>query len=683
MAAAPAEYMLAPHTQLELGPSMVSRRHVAHVVTPHRRFLPPLPPARLSVVVQRAAYSYGDPYYGVVAYNAGSMLCSRTAQFVEHGWRCSADWQFPRCGGGGGRRQLPAHMMAVQQARMPLPSEMMEEEPVYVNAKQYHGILRRRQSRAKAESENRLIKSRKPYLHESRHQHALRRARGCGGRFLNTKPKDEDGKEVPGGGQSADDANEQLDALPPIQPLQPAAPAAGGGAKDAGLIVSIRARQILDSRGNPTVEVDLATASGGFFRAAVPSGASTGAHEALELRDGDPAAWGGKGVRRAVANVNDVLGPKLVGADARLVSVRPPTLAAAPHGLRDQAAIDGIMLELDGDDNKANLGANAILGVSMAACQAGAAANGVPLFRHIAGLAGTAELVMPVPAMNVINGGSHAGNKLAMQEFMILPLGAGSFAEAMQMGSEVYHALKGIIKKRYGQDACNVGDEGGFAPSIQDNREGLVLLVDAIDKAGYTGKVMIGMDVAASEFLTKSGQYDLDFKEQPNDGSALLSGEALGGLYQGFAADFPIVSIEDPFDQDDWASWSGLASQIGTAVQIVGDDLTVTNPRRIAEAAEKRACNALLLKVNQIGSVTESIQAAHDAKAAGWGIMVSHRSGETEDTFIADLAVGLASGQIKTGAPCRSERLAKYNQLLRIEEALGSVRYAGHSFRSP
>ncbi|KAH7431492.1 hypothetical protein KP509_08G051400 [Ceratopteris richardii] len=339
------------------------------------------------------------------------------------------------------------------------------------------------------------------------------------------------------------------------------------------------------------------------------------------------------------------------------------------------------MLELDGTSNKSKLGANAILGVSLSLCRAGAGAHGVPLYKHIQHLAGVEELVMPVPAFNVINGGSHAGNKLAMQEFMILPIGASSFTEALRMGSEVYQVLKGIIKKKYGQDACNVGDEGGFAPNIQDNREGLVLLVDAIEKAGYTGKVKIGMDVAASEFFTKDGKYDLDFKEQPNDGSNVLSGDALGNLYKDFVKDFPIVSIEDPFDQDDWKSWAGLQSSVN--IQLVGDDLLVTNPRKIAEAIDKKACNALLLKVNQIGSVTESIQAALDSKAAGWGVMVSHRSGETEDIFIADLSVGLASGQIKTGAPCRSERLAKYNQLLRIEEELGAVRYAGVNFRKP
>ncbi|MCO5558307.1 hypothetical protein L7F22_011886 [Adiantum nelumboides] len=430
----------------------------------------------------------------------------------------------------------------------------------------------------------------------------------------------------------------------------------------AAKIKSIKARQIIDSRGNPTVEVEVGTDR--IYRSAVPSGASTGIYEALELRDADNSVYGGKGVLQAVKNVNEILAPKLIGLDPR-----------------EQNDLDMLMLDLDGTPNKAKLGANAILGVSLSLCRAGAGAHGVPLYKHIQQLAGTKELVMPVPAFNVINGGSHAGNKLAMQEFMIFPIGASSFAEAMQMGSEVYQVLKGITKKKYGQDACNVGDEGGFAPNIQDNREGLILLVDAIEKAGYTGKVKIGMDVAASEFLTKNGKYDLDFKEQPNDGSNILSGEALGNLYKGFVKDFPIVSIEDPFDQDDWNSWAGLQGAVD--IQLVGDDLLVTNPKKIAEAIGKKACNALLLKVNQIGSVTESIQAALDSKAAGWGVMVSHRSGETEDTFIADLSVGLASGQIKTGAPCRSERLAKYNQLLRIEEELGNVRYAGVDFRKP
>lgn len=425
---------------------------------------------------------------------------------------------------------------------------------------------------------------------------------------------------------------------------------------------SVKARQIIDSRGNPTVEVDVVTSD--LYRSAVPSGASTGIYEALELRDGDKSVYGGKGVLNAVKNVNEFLGPKLIGVD-----------------VRDQAEVDRIMLELDGTPNKSKLGANAILGVSLSICRAGAGAKGVPLYRHIQEISGTKCLLMPVPAFNVINGGSHAGNNLAMQEFMILPVGASSFAEAFRMGSEVYHILKGIIKAKYGQDACNVGDEGGFAPNVQNNREGLVLLMDAIEKAGYTGKIKIGMDVAASEFFRKDGCYDLNFKKQPNDGAHVLSAQSLYELYKEFVRDFPIVSIEDPFDQDDWSSWTSLQSSVD--IQLVGDDLLVTNPKRIAEAIQKKACNGLLLKVNQIGTVTESIKAALDSKAAGWGVMVSHRSGETEDNFIADLSVGLASGQIKTGAPCRSERLAKYNQLLRIEEELGDVQYAGKAFRSP
>ncbi|KAF4351264.1 hypothetical protein F8388_019652 [Cannabis sativa] len=447
-----------------------------------------------------------------------------------------------------------------------------------------------------------------------------------------------------------------------------AAPSATAKVTKEHAVKSVKARQIIDSRGNPTVEVDLITDN--LYRSAVPSGASTGIYEALELRDGDKSVYGGKGVLKAVQNINEIIAPKLIGVD-----------------VRNQADVDAIMLDIDGTPNKSKLGANAILGVSLSVCRAGAGAKGIPLYRHIQEISGTKELVMPVPAFNVINGGSHAGNNLAMQEFMILPVGASSFSEALRMGSEVYHILKGIIKAKYGQDACNVGDEGGFAPNVQDNREGLVLLIDAIEKAGYTGKIKIGMDVAASEFLTKDGKYDLNFKKQPNDGAHVLSAQSLGDLYKEFVKDFPIVSIEDPFDQDDWSSWTSLQSSVD--IQIVGDDLLVTNPKKISEAIQKKACNGLLLKasiynyVNQIGSVTESIQAALDSKAAGWGVMVSHRSGETEDNFIADLSVGLASGQIKTGAPCRSERLAKYNQLLRIEEEIGSVRYAGEAFRSP
>uniref|UniRef100_A0A287ANH6 phosphopyruvate hydratase n=2 Tax=Sus scrofa TaxID=9823 RepID=A0A287ANH6_PIG len=386
-------------------------------------------------------------------------------------------------------------------------------------------------------------------------------------------------------------------------------------------IEKIWAREILDSRGNPTVEVDLYTAKG-LFRAAVPSGASTGIYEALELRDGDKQRYLGK----------------------------------------------------------AKFGANAILGVSLAVCKAGAAERDLPLYRHIAQLAGNSDLILPVPAFNVINGGSHAGNKLAMQEFMILPVGAESFRDAMRLGAEVYHTLKGVIKDKYGKDATNVGDEGGFAPNILENSEALELVKEAIDKAGYTEKIVIGMDVAASEFY-RDGKYDLDFKS-PADPSRYITGDQLGALYQDFVRDYPVVSIEDPFDQDDWAAWSKFTANVG--IQIVGDDLTVTNPKRIERAVEEKACNCLLLKVNQIGSVSEAIQACKLAQENGWGVMVSHRSGETEDTFIADLVVGLCTGQIKTGAPCRSERLAKYNQLMRIEEELGDeARFAGHNFRNP
>merc|ERR1712018_634978 len=430
-------------------------------------------------------------------------------------------------------------------------------------------------------------------------------------------------------------------------------------------IKKIFARQIYDSRGNPTVEVDLTTEKG-IFRAAVPSGASTGIYEALELRDKDKSKWHVKGVTKAVANINNVLAPELVKSGLDPV---------------EQVKIDTLLLKLDGTENKNTLGANAILGVSMAVCKAGAAHKGVPLYRHIADLAGVKDVMMPVPALNIINGGSHAGNKLAMQEFMILPTGASSFSEAMKMGSEVYHHLKALIKANYGLDATAVGDEGGFAPNFQKNEEAINLLVAAIEKAGYTGKIKIGMDVAASEFH-KEGKYDLDFKNKESDPTKFISPDQLCEMYKGFVKNFPVVSIEDAFDQDDWAGWTKLSSE--TDIQIVGDDLTVTNPKRIQMAVDKKACNCLLLKVNQIGSVSESIAAHNLGKANGWGTMVSHRSGETEDCFIADLVVGLGTGQIKTGAPCRSERLAKYNQLLRIEEELGSTaKYAGENFKRP
>lgn len=411
--------------------------------------------------------------------------------------------------------------------------------------------------------------------------------------------------------------------------------------------------------------MDLTTPKG-VFRAAVPSGASTGIHEALELRDKDPSRYLGKGVLKAVQNVNEIIGPALIAKNIDVTK---------------QSDVDKIMLDMDGTENKTKLGANAILGVSMAVCKAGAAHKGVPLYHHIADLAGNTEFVLPCPALNVINGGSHAGNKLAMQEFMILPTGASSFREAMRMGAEVYHNLKAVVAKEYGKDATNVGDEGGFAPNIQDNREALELIKAAIEKAGYTGRIQIAMDTAASEFY-REGKYDLDFKNSKSDPEKWLTGQQLIDLYLDFIANYPIVSIEDAFDQDDWEHWTKMTAC--TNIQIVGDDLLVTNPKRIKTAIEKKACNALLLKVNQIGSVTESIEACKLAQVNGWGVMVSHRSGETEDAFIADLVVGLRALQIKTGAPCRSERLAKYNQLLRIEEELGvNAKFAGANFRGP
>jgi len=458
--------------------------------------------------------------------------------------------------------------------------------------------------------------------------------------------------------------------LPGVDTLMAAPPS-----KPSSKICMVRAREIFDSRGNPTVEVDLCTEAA-LFRAACPSGASTGIYEALELRDGDKGRLLGKGVLKAVANVNDIIGPKLVGMD-----------------VTDQKGIDKAMVEeLDGTKNewgwsKSKLGANAILAVSMAVCRAGAAASEMPLYQYIAKLAGKPidRFVMPVPSFNVINGGSHAGNRLACQEFMILPTGASSFKEAMIIGAEVYHTLKGVIKKKYGQDACNVGDEGGFAPSVQDNDEALDVLMDAIKKSGHEAKVKIGTDVAASEFyIAETKKYDLDFKNPQSAESMKKTVPELIAYYKNWISKYPLVSIEDPFDQDDWDAYAEMMKQCGDTQQIVGDDLLVTNPNRIKKALEVGACNALLLKVNQIGSITESIEAANMSMAAGWGVMVSHRSGETEDSFIADLVVGLRTGEIKTGAPCRSERLAKYNQLIRIEEELGPLcTYAGEKFRCP
>jgi len=432
-------------------------------------------------------------------------------------------------------------------------------------------------------------------------------------------------------------------------------------------ISKIHARSVYDSRGNPTVEVDIVTETG-LHRAIVPSGASTGSHEACELRDADKSKWGGKGVTKAVANVNDVIAPELIKANL---------------DVKDQSAVDGFLNKLDGTTNKTKLGANAILGVSMAVAKAAAAEKRVPLYSHISDLAGTKKpYVLPVPFMNVLNGGSHAGGRLAFQEFMIVPSEAPTFTEAMRQGAEVYQKLKSLAKKKYGQSAGNVGDEGGVAPDIQTAEEALELITESIEQAGYTGKIKIAMDVASSEFYkSEEKKYDLDFKNPDSDKSKWVTYEQLAEQYTALSKKYPIVSIEDPFAEDDWEAWSYFYKN--SEFQLVGDDLTVTNPTFIKKAIETKACNALLLKVNQIGTITEAIQAAKDAYGASWGVMVSHRSGETEDVTIADIAVGLRSGQIKTGAPARSERLAKLNQILRIEEELGSnAVYAGANFRT-
>jgi enolase len=393
-----------------------------------------------------------------------------------------------------------------------------------------------------------------------------------------------------------------------------------------------------------------------------------GQHEACELRDGDKSKWGGKGVLKAVENVNTVIGPELLKAGL---------------DVKDQTAVDNFLVKLDGTPNKTKLGANAILGVSLAVAKAGAAEKGVPLYAHVSDLAGTKKpYVLPVPFMNVLNGGSHAGGRLAFQEFMIVPSDAPSFTEALRWGAEVYQQLKSLAKKKYGQSAGNVGDEGGVAPDIQTAEEALELITDAIEKAGYTGKMNIAMDVASSEFYkVDEKKYDLDFKNPDSDPTKWITYEQLAALYGELSKKYPIVSIEDPFAEDDWEAWSYFYKTQN--IQIVGDDLTVTNPIRIKKAIELKAANALLLKVNQIGTLTESIQAAKDSYADGWGVMVSHRSGETEDVTISDIVVGIRAGQIKTGAPARSERLAKLNQILRIEEELGSnAIYAGTNFRT-
>jgi enolase len=414
-------------------------------------------------------------------------------------------------------------------------------------------------------------------------------------------------------------------------------------------IEAIGAREILDSRGNPTVEVEVALDDGTIARAAVPSGASTGAFEAVERRDGDKKRYGGKGVEQAVDAVLDEIGPRLLGFEAS-----------------EQRLIDAEMLALDGTANKGSLGANAILGVSMAVARAAADSASLPLFRYVGG---PNAHVLPVPMMNILNGGSHADSNVDIQEFMIAPIGAASFREALRWGAEVYHTLKTVLQER--GLSTGLGDEGGFAPNLASNRAALDLIAEAIERAGFAlgTDIALALDVAASEFCT-DGVYTFEGEQRTAAEMTLY--------YAGLVADYPLVSIEDPLDEDDWQGWADLTAQLGAAVQIVGDDLFVTNPERLQRGISADTANALLVKVNQIGSLTETLDAVEMAHRAGYRTMMSHRSGETEDTTIADLAVATNCGQIKTGAPARSERVAKYNQLLRIEEELDEAAvYAG------
>jgi enolase len=421
------------------------------------------------------------------------------------------------------------------------------------------------------------------------------------------------------------------------------------------------AREILDSRGNPTLEVEVALEDGATGRAAVPSGASTGAFEAYELRDGDASRYLGKGVTKAVANVEDEIAPAILGFDAS-----------------EQRLIDQTMVDLDGTPNKERLGANAILGVSLAVAKAAAESAGLPLFRY---LGGPNAYLLPVPMMNIINGGSHADSSVDMQEFMIAPIGAETFAEALRKGAEVYHALKGVLKsKGY---ATGLGDEGGFAPNLPSNRAALELIVEAIEKAGFKpgSDVALAMDVAAQEFYGRAlkGSGEVKPNEYFVEGVAKSTDQMIE-YYKGLVEDFPIVSIEDPLGEDEWADWTAITAELGAKVQIVGDDHYVTNTSRINRGIAEKTANALLVKVNQIGSLTETAEAVEAAHRAGFKTMMSHRSGETEDSTIADLAVAFNCGQIKSGAPARSDRVAKYNQLLRIEDELDdAARYAGAS----
>jgi enolase len=417
-------------------------------------------------------------------------------------------------------------------------------------------------------------------------------------------------------------------------------------------IESVQAREILDSRGNPTVEVDVSLEDGALGRAAVPSGASTGIHEALELRDGDKARYGGKGVRKAVRAVVAEIAPRVIGMDAS-----------------EQAELDAALLELDGTENKSRLGANAMLGVSLAVAKAAAQSHGLPLYRHLGGIGAN---TLPVPQMNILNGGAHADNNVDIQEFMVVPQGAPSFAEGLRMGAEIFHALRGVLQKE-GLNT-SVGDEGGFAPNLRSNDQALEFILRAIEKAGYRPgeDAAIALDPAASEFY-KDGVYLLEAEKQPKKSSAELV-----DFYAAWVKKYPIVSIEDGHAEDDWEGWRLMTEKLGHQVQLVGDDLFVTNTKRLGEGIAKGIANSILIKVNQIGTLSETLDAIAMARQAGYSTVISHRSGETEDSTIADIAVGVNAGQIKTGSASRSDRMAKYNQLLRIEEELGGGgRYPG------
>lgn len=420
-------------------------------------------------------------------------------------------------------------------------------------------------------------------------------------------------------------------------------------------IVDVFAREILDSRGNPTVEVDVTLENGSLGRAAVPSGASTGEHEAVELRDGDKDRYLGKGVQDAVNNVNDEIAEHIIGEDAT-----------------EQVVVDKILIDLDGTPNKGKLGANAILGVSMAVCKAAADALGLPLYQYIGG---TNAKVLPVPMMNILNGGSHADNNVDLQEFMIMPAGANNFAEALRMGAEIFHNLKGVLKSKGYNTA--VGDEGGFAPDLKSNEEALQVIMQAIDKAGYKAgeEIFIALDPASSEFFDKQKTKYILASEKKE-----LSPEQMADFYVDLVKKYPIVSIEDGMAEDDWDGWKYLTQKIGSKVQLVGDDLFVTNTKRLKKGIDMGVCNSILIKLNQIGTLTETLDAIEMAKTASYTAVVSHRSGETEDNTIADVVVGTNAGQIKTGSICRTDRICKYNQLLRIEENLGeAARFAGMS----